>query len=453
LKLHTGTFGVDTVSATEVDITGKDGAAVCKGDTGGPLVRESNGTTQLVGINSRSWQGGCLGTDASETRTGAIDTRVDTARTWISSTMAASAHSPRHDYNGDGRSDIGVWFNYADGHQATFTMTAGSDGALAEPFTSYVSATGVWDIAKMQFTTGDYNGDGHGDVALLQDTGNDTVKIYTALGRADGGFAAPVLARTSPQPGSWRASGMTLHSGDFNADGRDDIAVWYDDPDGSDTLLTFTATTAGLLDPPFASFTSANGWVADNIKYVTGDFNGDGRDDLAGLAKYNDGHLTMFTWLSTATGGFQQAVSSWTSPDRGDWNRLAPYAGDFNGDGQDDVALWYDYPDGHDTVFTMTGSAGKFGAPVQAWTAAAGSFTFSNLSVVVGDYNGDGRDDLAAMGRFPVTDTRPKEFVRMFTRTTKTGGTGFNTPLSSWTSTPGTWNFLQAHLLGSDGSH
>ncbi|MGW8453152.1 trypsin-like serine protease [Streptomyces niveus] len=87
LKLHTGAFEVDAVSGTEVTVDGKDGATVCKGDTGGPAVRESGGSVQLVGINSRSWQGGCFGGDESETRTGAVGTRIDTLRTWINANV------------------------------------------------------------------------------------------------------------------------------------------------------------------------------------------------------------------------------------------------------------------------------------------------------------------------------------------------------------------------------
>ncbi|MGW9434274.1 S1 family peptidase, partial [Streptomyces decoyicus] len=41
-KLHTASFTVDTVQDTAIGITGKD-AAVCKGDTGGPALRESGG--------------------------------------------------------------------------------------------------------------------------------------------------------------------------------------------------------------------------------------------------------------------------------------------------------------------------------------------------------------------------------------------------------------------------
>ncbi|MFE7638828.1 trypsin-like serine protease [Kitasatospora sp. NPDC057518] len=82
-KPHTGAFSLDTVSATGVGITGTGGAAVCKGDTGAPAIREVNGKAELVAVASRSWQGGCLGTPAAETRTGAYATRVDDLGVWI----------------------------------------------------------------------------------------------------------------------------------------------------------------------------------------------------------------------------------------------------------------------------------------------------------------------------------------------------------------------------------
>ncbi|MET8545034.1 trypsin-like serine protease [Kitasatospora sp. NPDC004799] len=82
-KLHTGAFSLDTVSPTGVGITGTGGAAVCKGDTGAPAIREVNGKAELVAVASRSWQGGCLGTPATETRTGAFAVRVDDLGQWI----------------------------------------------------------------------------------------------------------------------------------------------------------------------------------------------------------------------------------------------------------------------------------------------------------------------------------------------------------------------------------
>lgn len=79
-RLHTGSFKVDSAAATSLAITGKGTDALCKGDTGGPLL---NAAGELVGVNSRSWQGGCLGMPATETRTGAVSSRIDDLGDWI----------------------------------------------------------------------------------------------------------------------------------------------------------------------------------------------------------------------------------------------------------------------------------------------------------------------------------------------------------------------------------
>ncbi|WP_327676066.1 S1 family peptidase [Kitasatospora sp. NBC_00458] len=82
-RLHSGVFTLGAVGSTAIDTTGTGGAAVCKGDTGAPVVRETNGTAELVAVASRSWQGGCLGVPATETRTGAVNSRVDDLGVWI----------------------------------------------------------------------------------------------------------------------------------------------------------------------------------------------------------------------------------------------------------------------------------------------------------------------------------------------------------------------------------
>ncbi|WP_031514975.1 FG-GAP-like repeat-containing protein [Streptomyces sp. NRRL F-5123] len=446
LNLHTGTFGVDTVAAGEIDITGQDGAAVCKGDSGGPLLRESGGAVQLVGINSRSWGGGCFGADPSETRTGAVDTRVDTVGAWVSATVADPALPPRHDYNGDGRSDIGVWYDYTDGSDALHTFVANPDGSFAAPMESYSAPATTWQhISNMKFATGDYNGDGLGDVVILYGYEEGTVKIFTALGRPDGGFNAPVASWSAPS-GSWDFDNMLLQSGDFNGDGRDDLAVWYSLADTTHALYTFTSTAQGGFNAPFSAWTgpAAHTWTTVQCAFVTGDFNGDGRDDLALLYGYLDGHVQMHTFLSQPTGAFSSPVPSWASSTWGSFARTHLQAGDFNGDGIDDVAFWYDYADGHDDLMTLAASSdGKFAAPVIAWTAATGLFTYQNVHLITGDYNGDGMDDVAALYD-DTTDGKRK----LITWTAKADHTGkFNGALTSWTSTTGSWNPDRAHIL------
>ncbi|MEV4942893.1 trypsin-like serine protease [Streptomyces zaomyceticus] len=82
-KPHTGTFTTDSSTSTTLAVTGKGTDVLCKGDTGGPLL---NAAGELVGVNSRSWQGGCLG--ETETRTGAVSARTDNVGQWIDQIVA-----------------------------------------------------------------------------------------------------------------------------------------------------------------------------------------------------------------------------------------------------------------------------------------------------------------------------------------------------------------------------
>ncbi|MEU2765092.1 trypsin-like serine protease [Streptomyces sp. NPDC007094] len=104
LRLHTGAFTVDAAPVgVDLNISGKDGAAVCAGDAGGPALRTVNGTPELAAVNSRSWQGGCFGVDA--TRTDAVNTRTDDIADWIRDTVTRPSTT---DFNGDGADDVGM---------------------------------------------------------------------------------------------------------------------------------------------------------------------------------------------------------------------------------------------------------------------------------------------------------------------------------------------------------
>ncbi|MCM2579119.1 S1 family peptidase [Streptomyces meridianus] len=105
LKLHTGTYTVDASDATAATVTGKDGVSACAGDTGGPVLRASTGGAQLVALTSRSYQGGCFGVDAAETRTGGAAARVDDLGGWIAETTGAAAMT---DFNCDGLRDVAI---------------------------------------------------------------------------------------------------------------------------------------------------------------------------------------------------------------------------------------------------------------------------------------------------------------------------------------------------------
>ncbi|GAA4554406.1 S1 family peptidase [Amycolatopsis samaneae] len=76
-----GTMTVDGTTATTVAMSGT--ATICKGDSGGPTVRETASGPELVAVHSRSWQRGCL--YETETRNGAVESRTDDIADWIHS--------------------------------------------------------------------------------------------------------------------------------------------------------------------------------------------------------------------------------------------------------------------------------------------------------------------------------------------------------------------------------
>ncbi|MEU6238757.1 trypsin-like serine protease [Kitasatospora sp. NPDC047058] len=90
--LHSGSFTVQSTTDTTIAVTGKTAGkdTICKGDAGGPALRAvSGGGVELAAVNSRSWQGGCFGT--TETRTGAVETRVDDLAGWLFDTRLHTA--------------------------------------------------------------------------------------------------------------------------------------------------------------------------------------------------------------------------------------------------------------------------------------------------------------------------------------------------------------------------
>jgi hypothetical protein len=226
--------------------------------------------------------------------------------------------------------------------------------------------------ASDECISGDFNGDGRTDLACYTYSAG---VWQVALSKGSGWNSAYWAG--GPTPGL-PASSQCL-AGDFNADGMADLACnSYSGGSWHMALSTGTAwNTAWWYGPP-------PGGPASRYCAV-GDFNGDGKSDLA-CHPYSGGDWHMA--LSTGSG--------WTSVWWGGGPVLAPYnymtsqclVGDYDGDGRSDLAC-SSYADG---VWQMALSTGS------GWNSpwwGSGPTSGYPMTCSAGDFNGDGKTDLA----------------------------------------------------------
>ncbi len=192
--------------------------------------------------------------------------------------------------------------------------------------------------------------------------------------------------------------GLNLHAlaaGDFNGDGIPDLAI-------IETSLNQLFILLGQGD---GSFRSAGRFGAGPglSSVAVGDFNGDGKPDLAVTAMQQTGPGTgtqefgVNVLLGNGDGTFQTSMGFDTG------NRpFSVVVADFNGDGKPDLAV---ANEADNTVSILLGNGdGTFRSLL--YQSGVPSVTLKNGTVVdptsltVGDFNGDGIPDLLVVGRY-----------------------------------------------------
>lgn len=218
--------------------------------------------------------------------------------------------------------------------------------------------------AALALAAGDFNGDGKIDLAVYQSEGSAAVTLY--LGNGDGTFAAG--SQTSVGQESFQSSGSMV-ADDFNGDGKLDIAVT--NPSNNDVVVMLGKGDGTFQNPA----TYATGETPGGI--TAGDFNGDGIQDLATT---NSNSLSVL--LGNGDGSFQPPTNYATG--NHPWGVAAA---DMNGDGHLDLAVT-NFNDDTVSVFLGDGS-GAFLAR-QDFSTGVGTG-----GLAAADFNGDGRMDLA----------------------------------------------------------
>lgn len=263
------------------------------------------------------------------------------------------------DFNNDGKIDLVTANQFA---QSVSILLGSGSGSFSAATSFTVGSPPRW------VAVGDFNGDGKLDLA----TANQDDSVSILIGAGTGSFGTPTHFAAGSASGS---SPFAVSVGDLNGDLKLDLAV----------ANTSTANVSILLGTGTGSFSAPTNFsVGSNPRFIAiADFNGDNKPDLA-VANTFANNISIL--LGSGTGTFGAATNFALGGSSSPWYIAV---GDYNGDGLLDLAT---ANGGANNVGILLGAGnGSFSAATN-FPAAVNSFPDS---VVAGDFNGDGKVDLA----------------------------------------------------------
>ncbi len=321
-------------------------AAFCNGIASGDI--DLDGDRDVVTTDSRIWN---LFNDG----TGHLTANLQSAN------FGTLGYPKLADVNGDGYVDLLVKTNTV--------LLALNEGAIYPGFFQPLSPLSIGSVNNFDV----FDADNDGDMDVIGVTSSGTNRL--ALIKNDGSGAFGAVSYTSSAS---VAGGSTITTGDLDNDGDKDVVY------GNGNAVAWLNNGTGSFGAPLST-AAAGGF----LRIVKGDFNGDGKLDVAGVNyDYNGQGENMVVLLGNGNGTFGAPATYYGmfSLQYGGTTSLATLDADQDGD-LDIVCGAYG---GDDVVLFVNAGNGTFDAPVGYGISG------STTTIHVADLDNDGLADVLA---------------------------------------------------------
>ncbi len=290
------------------------------------------------------------------------------------------------DFNSDGKQDLAVTINSP---QISLSLLTGNGNGTFNAPVNFPNTTGF-----------------DAPVIVATDVNNDT-RLDLLIAHTLACFTAPCVASDDLTimlgngNGTFQSSQMNVGTGmaeiavgDFNRDGKKDLAI----PGSQARLFLLNGVGDGtFVQQPTLQLIAESTLGRDGTDIDVGDFNRDGIQDLVVAVSLNGSNTVIL--IGNGNGTFR-APHIITEPQI----RIPQYqaVADYNGDGSQDLALSLGNGDSGLMEILKGNGDGTF-QPLVLYDVPASKTSVGGGDIVAGDFNRDGRPDLALQvrGAFP----------------------------------------------------
>lgn len=277
------------------------------------------------------------------------------------------------DVNGDMLDDVVVAVS-GDSPQVLVYLQA-ANGSLLSPAAYGVGISGYSHYFVTSVAIADVNNDSRQDVVINHQNG-----IGILAQNSSGTLDPPIIYASNHASFS---NSYLVAAGDFNADGRYDVAS-IDWGTQSMDVDVFLQNSGGTIDSPVSYLAPQNGYA----DLAVGDVTGDGRADIVVMSRSDYDALSVL--VQQADGTFGSAVGYSFAPAT---SRNAIAIGDVNSDGRVDVVVSLGGNNDSSIAILHQTASGTLDAPI-----LLPSYDIPG-AIQIGDVNNDGRADVVVQHR------------------------------------------------------